>query len=93
MICPPLMAVRPVADLCPSMDESTHLWWLARCRQPTCKQPRQLRHAASVLQPTLGQTDGQITVSLNAPYGGGITSEQLSCNTVMVQGICVIVCV
>ena len=32
---------------------------------------RQLRHAASVLYPRLGQTDGQIAVSLNAPLMAG----------------------
>jgi len=39
--------------------QSAHLWWLASCRQQTCLQPR------------LGQTDGLIAVSLNAPAHGG----------------------
>ena len=40
--------------------QSVHLWWPDSCRQPTCREPRQLRHAASVhIEPRLGQTDGR----------------------------------
>ena len=49
---PPPMAVRFSADLRPSVDESAVRTWLS-CRQPACL--------------WLGQTDGQIAVSLNGP--------------------------
>jgi len=49
---PPPMAVRFSADLRPSADESAVRTWLS-CRQPACL--------------WLGQTDGQIAVSLNVP--------------------------
>jgi len=57
---PPPTAVRLEADLRPSADGSAVRTWLS-CRQPTCLQPR----ASARLG--LGQTDGRIAVSLNAP--------------------------
>jgi len=57
---PPPMAVRLAADLRPSADRSAVRTWLS-CRQPACLW---LRDAARL---RLGQTDGRIAESLNAP--------------------------
>ena len=61
---PPPTTVRLAADLCPSADRSAVRTWLS-CRQPACLEPR----AAASLG--LGQTAGQIAVSLNAPLRQG----------------------
>ena len=58
------MAVRLAADLRPSADGSVVRTWLS-CSQPACLYPR----AAARLG--LGQTDGQVAVSLYAPATAG----------------------
>ena len=61
---PLLMAVQLAVDLRLSADGSAVRTWLSY-RQPTCLQPM----AAVCLG--LGETDGQIAVSLNAPLRRG----------------------
>jgi len=69
------MAVRLAADLRPSADRSAVRTWLS-CRQPACLWPR----AAARLG--LGQTDGRIAVSLNAPPPTATDIIMLSLHTV-----------
>ena len=65
----PQMAFRLAADLRPSADGSAH-----PRRPASCRQPGQRAHSRAG---TDRRTDGRITVSLNARYGGGIKSCHL----------------